>query len=136
MPDWSADEARLEGAAPGYLAQVRASAARIGQRGGETTDAKAALEALEELAVVDLDVPTASRYPAARRLKAVVKQLVGWYLRYVGDQVSSFGQAVSHFGTLLEQRTENLEKRSERLEGELGDLAARVERLERSRPGP
>ncbi|MBV9660404.1 MAG: hypothetical protein JO337_04540 [Acidimicrobiales bacterium] len=138
--DLGAEEARLEREAPGYLTRVRHATARLGQRAAGPTDTQAALVAVEELAQIDVDVPTGSRYTGARRLKTAVKQLVGWYLRYVGDQISSFGQAVAHLGELLVQRTEQieirttrLEDRSTRLETGLADLADRLQALEQHR---
>jgi hypothetical protein len=136
LADVGAEEARLESVAPGYLPKVRAAAARLGQRASGATDLSAALAAVEELADIDVEVPTESRYPAARRLKAGIKQLVKWYLRYIGGQVSAFGQAVAHLGQLMVQRTEQLEERTGSLERDLAALADRVARLERDRPGP
>ena len=124
-------EQRLAEIDPGYLTRARNAAARLGLRPGTTTSVQAAFEAIEELSVIDLDVPTASRIPAARTLKKVVKRLVGWYLGYFGRQVSAFGQAVANMGGLLLERTEQVESDTAALKAEVAQLAERVERLER-----
>ncbi len=100
------------------------------------TDTGAAIEAVGELAVIDLDVPTQSRVPAAGLLKKAVKRLVGWYLDYFGRQVSAFGQAVANLGLALADRTLRLEAASTALRTDIDRLAERVERLEKNRPGP
>lgn len=135
MTDLHAEEARLESLEPGYLSKVRAAAARLGQRASAATDIGAALVAVEELAQIDIEVPTDSRYPAARRLKAGIKQTVKWYVRYTSVQVTAFGQAVAHLGTLIVQRTDQLEARTAGLEREVEALAERINRLDQDAPG-
>jgi hypothetical protein len=126
----AADEARLAAMAPGYLSRVREAAKRLAIRDDEGTDIRAALSAIDYLAVIDLDAPTASRIPVARLLKAAVKRLTAWYLRYFGRQLTAFGQAVANLGGILVQRTEQLDQETRSLRGDLESLARRVDRLE------
>lgn len=128
-----AAEARLAEAAPGYLNTVRDAANRLGVRDAGT-DARAAAVAVEELSLIDLDVPTGSRIPIARYAKAVIKKLVAWYLGYFGRQVTAFGQAVANLGSMLVDRTERLETDGNALSSRVDQLEARVDSLERSGP--
>jgi hypothetical protein len=128
-------EQRLSRLAPGYLDRVRAAAQRLAVRDLDRSDAGAAVEAVRELAVIDLDVPTASRVPAARTVKKVIKRAVAWYLDYFGRQVSAFGQSVANLGFDLLDRTERVEAANAALRSDIDRLIQRVERLEAgSRP--
>jgi hypothetical protein len=123
---------RLASAAPGYLEQVRAAARHLGIRDDETTEAGAALTAVEELAIIDLEVPTASHVPAGHLVKRAIKKAIAWYLLFVGRQVSALGFAMAHLGTVLLGRIENVERSAVALEADLARLAERVDRLEQS----
>jgi hypothetical protein len=128
--DLAAEEIRLESVAPGYLLRVRAATDRLSQR----ASAVAALAAVEELSEIDLDAPTTSRYALVQRVKAGVKKLVWWYLRYIGEQTAAFGQAVTHLGQLILDRTERQEDRTAQLERKVAALGERVRTLEQDRP--
>jgi hypothetical protein len=123
-------EARMETVAPGYLEKVRAAARRLGVTKAGNDDAREAMRAVEELADIDLAVPTASTYPGGRQAKEAIRRLVGWYLSYFGKQVLAFGYAVSHLGAVLLERTEQLEVTTRRMESDLARLTARVAELE------
>src|SRR5580700_9598717 len=122
--------ARLATIAPGFLERVREAAGRLGLRDVDSTDARAALLAVEDLAVIDLDVPTGSRLPVVPIVKKAVKRLVGWYLFYFGRQLSAFGQAVTHLGGILIDRTERLEATTGALQADVTRLSDRVTALE------
>jgi len=126
----AAAEARLASSAPGYLDRVRDLVDRLAVHDADDTDARAALSAVDALAIIDIDAPTVSRIPAARLVKKAVKQLVAWYLRYFGRQLAAFGEAVSHLGGILVDRTDRLESGTVQIRAELARLADRVERLE------
>lgn len=125
-----ADAERLEAVAPGYLERVRAAVARLARRDVAAERSRVALAELRELVDVDVDVPTRSRRRAAGALKAAVKLLVGWYLRYLGDQVTAIGRATVALGEALVDRSERTAARTAALGEELQDLRARIERLE------
>lgn len=116
--------------APGYLGNVREAASRLGVR-DTSTDTRAAVVAVEELSLIDLDVPTGSRIPVARYAKRAIKKLVSWYLGYFGRQITAFGQAVANLGLMLVDRTERIEGEGKALASRVDQLAARVEALER-----
>jgi hypothetical protein len=128
-------EARLASIAPGYLDQVRRAAGRLALRDVDTTDARAALVAVDDLAVIDLDVPTGSRLPLVPIVKKAVKRLVGWYLSYFGRQLLAFGQSVTHLGGILIDRTEHLEGVAGSLQADVVRLSDRVTRLEQGGAG-
>lgn len=128
-------EARLATIAPGFLDQVRQAAGRIAARTLAGSDARASLSAIEDLAVLDLDVPTGSRLPLMPIVKKAVKRLIAWYLSYFGRQVSAFGQAVTEFGGLLLDRTERLEDVTGALQTDVARLTDRVADLERDARG-
>jgi hypothetical protein len=121
---------RLATEAPGYLERVRQAAGRLTAPDVNSTDGRAALAAIEELAVIDLEVPTVSRIPAARYVKRAVKSLIAWYLRYFGRQLSAFGQAMTHFGGILLDRTERVEGVAADLQSDVASLSGRVASLE------
>jgi hypothetical protein len=128
-------ESKLASTAPGYLAQVREATSHLAVRDLDGDDASAAIGAVEELADIDLDVPTASRIPAARLLKRMLKRMVGWYLGYFARQIEALGQAIANLGAILLDRTEKLDQANSSLRADLARLAERVDRLERGGPG-
>jgi hypothetical protein len=128
--DLRAAERRLEGIAPGYLAKVRLAAARTGRHHGDSGDVEAVLAEVAMVATVDVDVPTLSRRRSVSVLKRVVKTLIGWYLRYLGDQVSALGASVSSLGTALSERSDRLEADTLATALELQRLRRRVDDLE------
>ncbi|HLF41131.1 MAG TPA: hypothetical protein VI854_06605, partial [Acidimicrobiia bacterium] len=76
---------------------------------------------------------------ARRLVKYTVRRLVGWYVRFLGQQVSAIGQASSRLGLAVAGRVEQLEAdqaagRQELLD-ELAALRRRVAELE-ARLGP
>jgi hypothetical protein len=133
-PHEAAAEARLAALAPGYLEQVRTAARRLSLNPSSTSDARAALEAVDEFAIIDLDVPTMSRKPIGRFAKKAVKRLISWYLRYLGAQISALGQSVAHLGTCLLDRTERLEEQAAGLRADVERLKTRIDQMERGGP--
>jgi hypothetical protein len=121
---------RLDAATTAYLAHVRQAAARLAHHELDPSDARGALEELGELVTIDTDVPTLSRRPAARYLKTGVKQLSGWYLRYVAAQVTAFGTATVAFGTAMAARADALEAATAALARRVEDLEGRLAAIE------
>jgi hypothetical protein len=141
LPDLSAQrvaaaETHLATIAPGFLERVRDLAGRLAPRYLDGSDARAALATVEDMAVIDLDVPTASRRPLAPLVKKAIKRLISWYLSYVGRQLSGFGQAVAHLGGILVDRTEQLEGITASLQREVARLADRIAQLEQGPRSP
>ena len=133
----SAEAARLV-AEPGfpaaYLARVRTAATRLAVTEGGRDDVRSAALVLEQQAVIDTAVPVASRTPPQRLLKLVIRKLIGWYVRFLGHQVSLMGQAAARFGLVVADRLDRFEAEqgAERaaLVAEIDALKARVAELE------
>lgn len=121
----------LEASGPGYLDHIRRATARLSVRAGAAADARAALADVEQASRIDVDVPTASAVRAKAVAKDAAKRLVGWYLNYLGQQVTVLGQAAVRLGGVLVERTEELQAASDRLRADVDALSARVDRLER-----
>lgn len=121
---------RLEEVAPGYLERARTAASRLAARAGRAGGLRGSLSEVEALAQVDCDVPTVSRRRSVRLAKVLVKRMVGWCLRYLGDQQSAFAEAVARLGGELVEQVEGLETGSAALRAELRQLAERLARLE------
>jgi hypothetical protein len=129
----AAAEQQLAEQSPGYLDRVRRAAAGLGVADPEADDARAALDAVDHFAVVDLDVPTGSRFPLAHLLKLLIKKLISWYLGYIGRQLTTFGQAVTNLADILVDQTESLSRANAALRSDVTELAERVERLEKAK---
>jgi hypothetical protein len=130
--DDPAAEARLALVAPGYLDRVRDAARRLGVGPAAlANDARAAVEGVAELSMIDIDIPTYSRRPVGRLAKEAIKRGISWYLRYIGVQISALGQSVAHMGTCLLDRTERLEDQAAGLRAEIARLSDRLDEFER-----
>ena len=105
------------------IGRIRAAAGRLAASEFRPDDLRHAALLLERQATIDLHVPTASRVPGVALVKRTLKQLMIWYLRYLGHQISSFGQATARFGVTVANRVDELE-------AEVADLRERVARLE------
>ncbi|MGI8758082.1 MAG: hypothetical protein ACR2K0_02120 [Acidimicrobiales bacterium] len=93
-------------------------------------DVRGALRQLEACVDIDVDVPTASQRRPVAKVKGTVKRLVGWYVHFVGEQVSAFGYAAVALGRTMAERVEQIEDGAEVSRCELDELRTRVERLE------
>ncbi len=92
-----------------YLARVRAAAARMAVTEGVQDDVRSAALLLEQQAVIELEVPVASRTLPQRLVKQVVRKLVGWYVRFLGHQVGILGQATARFALVVAERLDRVE---------------------------
>jgi len=122
---------RLERNAPGYLERVRRATSRLEARDGVQGDPRIALESLRDVAVIDAEVPTVSSRREVHLLKVVIRRLIGWYLRFLGAQVTVLGQATVRLGTSLVERTEQLGDETAALQRDVAAIEARLEALER-----
>jgi hypothetical protein len=137
-----ADEVRAEaerlaaepGFPAGYLARVRTAAAGLAVTEGSRDDVRSTALLLEQQAVVDVDVPVASRSLPQRLVKQVVRKLIGFYVRFLGHQVGILGQATARFALVVAERLDRIEAAhsAERaaMAAELAALQARVAELE------
>jgi hypothetical protein len=133
--DEIAQVARQRGAGSAYVDRVRRATARLAARETAEDDVRSALLAVEDHLTIDIDVPTASRYKIGALLKYAIKRFTIWYVRYVGNQVTTLGQAIARLGAALVQRTESLEQTTGDLEKKVQSLEVRVEHLERGTDG-
>lgn len=132
-----AEAGRLASAADfpaGYVARVRTAAQRLAVTEGGRDDVRSAALLLEQQAVIDVDVPVASRTLPQRLVKQMVRKLVGWYVRFLAHQVGILGQATGRFALVVAERLDRLEAAdsAERavLQAQLSSLEARVAELE------
>lgn len=137
-----ADEVRAEaerlaegpGFPAAYLAHVRTAIARLAVTEGGRDDVRSAALLLEQEAVIDVEVPVASRTLPQRLVKQAVRKLVGWYVRFLGHQVGVLGQATARLGLAVAERLDRMEAEqgAERavMAAEIAALQARVAELE------
>lgn len=120
---------RAEATVQADLPQIEAATRRraSGQVGGSLRNE---LANLEQASRIDLDVPTASRIPAAAGLKAGVKKLVGFYLNHVGQQVIVLGGAMVRLGRATAGEIGRLDDEVQAMRQEVTQLADAVRRLE------
>jgi hypothetical protein len=131
-------EAERLAAEPGfpaaYLAHVRTAVARLAVTEGGRDDVRSAALLLEQEAVIDVEVPVASRTLPQRLVKQLVRKLVGWYVRFLGHQVGVLGQATARLGLAVAERLDRMEAEqgAERavMAAEIAALQARVAELE------
>jgi hypothetical protein len=113
---------------------VRTAAARLAVTEGGGDDVRSAALLLEQEAVIDVDVPVASRTLPQRLVKQMVRKLVGWYVRFLGHQVGVLGQATARLGLAVAERLDRMEAEqgAERavMAAEIAALQARVAELE------
>lgn len=70
------------------------------------------LERTEQSTHIDVLAPTSSRTPAVGFVKRVIRKSVGWEMRYVAQQVSTFAFGVTRAVRLLSERVDDLEQRA------------------------
>jgi hypothetical protein len=138
LADEVLDEARRLTAEPGFpaadLNRIRAAAARLGVTDVVRDDVRGAALLVEQLAVIDVEVPVTGRALHQRLVKQTVRKLIGWYVRSVGHQVGVLGRLTARFGLAVAERLDRLEatRRAdhEALAARLAALEARVDQLE------
>jgi hypothetical protein len=131
-------EARRRAGEPGfptaYVARARTAAARLAVTEGDRDDVRTAALLLEQQAVIDVEVPVASRALPQRLVKLAVSKLVGWYVRFLGHQVGILGQATARLGLAVAERLDRIEAAQtaerEAMAAEIAALKARVAELE------
>ena len=105
-----ADRRRASGEVPADLErEMELLFSRFAPAATREGDFQEELSRAEQLAFVDYLVPTESTKPGVAFFKKLVRRLIGWYLRYVVQQVSSFGHAVTRTLGQLGERVETLE---------------------------
>lgn len=72
-------------------------------------DYEQVLTRAEQSTFIDVLAPTESSRPVVPIFKKVVRKLIGWYLRYVANQTSTFAHAITRAVRLLGERVDALE---------------------------
>jgi hypothetical protein len=117
-----------------YVRSVRSAAGALGVSGAGDDPVRQAALLLEYQAVVDVEAPVRAGPRSRRLVKTVVKKLVGWYVRFLADQVGVLGRTAARLGMAVAERLERLDADQAALraevDGELARLRARVADLE------
>jgi hypothetical protein len=117
-----------------YLARVRTAAARLAVTEGDRDDVRSAALLLEQQAVIDVEVPVASRTLPQKLVKQVVRKFVGFSVRFLGHQVGILGQATARFALVVAERLDRIEAAQAAAQAaqaaEIAALQARVAELE------
>jgi hypothetical protein len=124
----------------GYVDEVRAATGWLaadpdGADGGSVQpDVRRAALILDRQAAVNLEPPMTAADLPRRLLKKLVRRLVGWYVRFLGQQVAALGHASSRLGLAIAARIERIEAdemaEHAALRAEIAGLAERVAALE------
>jgi hypothetical protein len=131
-------EARARQASPDFpheaVARVRVATEWLSATEAESDDVRFAALLLQRQAGVDVEPPVGARSWPQRLAKRLVRKLVGWYVRFLGQQVSALGQAAARLGLAVVRRTEALEAQAAAdraaTDSRLDDISARLARLE------
>ena len=135
-------EARARQAAPGFphdaLARIRSATGWLSADDPAPDDVRFAALILKRQAGVDLEPPVESRSWPQQLVKKIIRRLVGWYVRFLAQQLYALGQAATRLGLAVAQRTESLQAQVDgdraAVDGRLEELSARLARLEAQLP--
>jgi SAM-dependent methyltransferase len=94
---------------PGMEKELDLVFARFAPPAAAGDDLDAVIEAADRTAYIDPIPPVASRLPAVSLLKRVEHRLLGWYMRFVSQQVTAFAGVVVQALKLVSKRLEALE---------------------------
>jgi hypothetical protein len=121
-----------------YVERVRVATAALGLVDAAAGGVRHAALLLEAQSAIDTNVPVAGTTRSRRLVKQGAKRLIGWYVRYLGDQVSVLGRSAARLGLAVADRMEHLDAEAARsraeTQAELEALRARVAELEAKSP--
>lgn len=131
-------EARARQASPDFphetVARILVATGWLSAAEPDSDDVRFAALILQRQAGVDVEPPLGARSWPQRLAKRVVRRLVGWYVRFLAQQISALGQAAARLGLAVVRRTEALEAQAAAdrasVERRLEDLSDRLARLE------
>ena len=95
---------------PGLERDLDLTFARFAPAAVSGDDLTGLIEAADRTSFVDPDPPTGSRIPPAAFLKKVERKLLGWYFRYLSQQVTAFGGSVVQVLRQVAKRLEAVER--------------------------
>jgi hypothetical protein len=117
-----------------YVRRVRTAAGAMAVSDAGDDPVRQAALLLEYQAVVDVEAPVRAGPRSRRLIKTVVKKLVGWYVRFLADQVGVLGRTAARLGMAVADRLERLDAEQAAMraevDAELARLRARVAELE------
>jgi hypothetical protein len=126
------DEVRARRAAgdfpPGMERDLDLVFARFAPANVNGDDLDAVIEAADRTSFVDPDPPVESRIRAVSYLKRVERKLLGWFFRYLAQQVTAFAGVVVQALRLLGRRIEALEEATPGANPALLDTVRRADR--------
>jgi hypothetical protein len=86
--------------------------ARYAPVGALDLDFEHVMAKIEESTVIDTIAPADSSRPIIPKFKVVVRKAIGWYIRWIANQVSTMVQALARALRLLGERVDALEAQS------------------------
>src|SRR4051812_47894748 len=86
--------------------------ARYAPVGALDLDFEHVLAKIDEATVIDTIAPADSSRPIVPKFKVLVRKAIGWYIRWIANQVSSLVAAISRALHLLGERVDALEAAS------------------------
>jgi hypothetical protein len=122
-PDFGAD-------ALVYIEKVRKATKRLRAYETNPEDVRGALQAVRDVAGVNVEVPIVAPRREVQLVKTGVKRLVAWYMGYLAGQFNVFSASVVRLGETVASRLEDLERNGDEMAARLGALEARLNRLE------
>lgn len=110
--------------------RIRAATGWLGAAEPAADDVRRAALVLSRQAEIGLSAPTTARSTPRRLVKHLVNRAVGWYFRFLAEQLAAVGRASASLGLAAARRFEGAEAEQAAIRGELDGLRARVARLE------
>lgn len=95
---------------PGLERELDEVFSRYAPVGDTTGGYEEAIDHADTLSYVHVDVPVASNAPLVPYVKLLFKKVLGWYLRFLAQQTTSFGTAIVRAVRLLGDRVVELER--------------------------
>jgi hypothetical protein len=122
-PDFGAD-------ALVFIEKVRKATKRLRAYETNPEDVRGALQAVKNVAGVNVEVPIVGHRREVQMVKTGVKRLVAFYMGYLAGQFNVFSASVVRLGETVASRLEDLERNGDDLAARLGAVEARLGRLE------
>jgi hypothetical protein len=111
---------------PGMERELDLVFARFAPPAAAGDDLDSVLEAVDRTSFIDPDPPVDSRIPAVSILKKVERKLLGWFFRFLAQQVTAFGGVVVQALRLIGARLETLEDAVPGTNPALADLSRSI----------
>ena len=111
---------------PGMERDLDLTFARFAPATVNGDDLDGLIQATERTSFIDPDPPTESRIPVVSLLKRTERKLLGWFFRYITQQVTAFGGVVVQALKLIGRRIEALEAATPGANAALLDVGLRA----------